>query len=287
VTSRQHHVHEEFADAISAYALGSLDRQTERDALEAHLTQCEACRAELDVQRTTADAIGLSVEPVAPPAALRARVLAAASASVSPVPLTPRVAVAARRLDEDAVPRTAKPMLAWLAAAAAVIVAAGSLAYALTVQLEIAALTAMASAAAARAETLNAEVVALRRESSELVRVLNVIGAPDVQLASLSGQGAATGALGRAYWSRTQGLVFRAVQLPPLATGRNYQLWIVPASGAPVSMGVIEVQAEGSSSHTTPLTNLAAATAVALTIEPTGGSAAPTMPIVMVGNLGT
>jgi anti-sigma-K factor RskA len=50
-------------------------------------------------------------------------------------------------------------------------------------------------------------------------------------------------------------------------------------------VGLLQVSADGSSSHSTPLADVPAATAVAVTIEPAGGSQTPTMPIVMVGNL--
>jgi anti-sigma-K factor RskA len=114
---------------------------------------------------------------------------------------------------------------------------------------------------------------------------LNVIGAPDVRLASMTGDGAAAGALAHAYWSRSRGLVFQAVGMPRLDPTRAYQLWLVPSGGAPVSVGLLQVSADGSSSHSTPLADVPAATAVAVTIEPAGGSQTPTMPIVMVGNL--
>jgi anti-sigma-K factor RskA len=74
--------------------------------------------------------------------------------------------------------------------------------------------------------------------------------------------------------------------MPQLDPTRAYQLWLVPSGGAPVPVGLLQVSADGSSSHSTPLADVPAATAVAVTIEPAGGSQTPTTPIVMVGNLG-
>ncbi len=293
MTGHPHSAHESFAESLAAYALDILDSPADRAALEAHLAGCAACRDELALQRSALQGIGLGIEPVAPPVALRARALATVrEPQLAPIaardergaPSARVVTIGAHEKNTRPGPRASASM-AWLATAAAVVVAVGSMLYAYALQREVTALTSLAVSAATRADALNAEVVELRRQSSELVQVLNVIGAPDVRLASLSGQGAAAGALGRAYWSRSQGLVFKALQLPGLAANRDYQLWIVPASGAPVSMGVLQVRADGSSSHATPLANLPTAAAIAVTIEPTGGSPTPTMPIVMVGNL--
>jgi anti-sigma-K factor RskA len=282
--------HEAFAEALAIYALDALDSPGQRAALEAHLAECVTCRNELAMHRETAAAIGESVAPIVPPPELRERALAAAvqRSSRANVPAggatAPAVELTHHRVHPQKLWTSAS--LAWLTTAAAVIVAAAALIYAYALQREVTALTQVATSAAARSNALAAEINALRQQSAELVRVLNVIGAPDVRLAALAGQGAADGALGRAYWSRSQGLVFRALQLPPLSPDRDYQLWIVPPAGAaPVSMGVITVRADGTSSHSTPLADLPAAAAVALTIEPAGGSATPTLPIVMVGNL--
>mgnify|MGYP001496549895 CR=1 FL=1 len=128
MTGRQHLPHEDFADAIAALALDALDAPAERAALDAHLAQCDACRTELDLQRAAVNAIGLGVEPVAPPAALRARVLSAAAAPASTAALDRRAGAAAQPHSEHT-PRAGAPIFAWLTAAAAVIVAAGSLVY--------------------------------------------------------------------------------------------------------------------------------------------------------------
>ena len=69
---------EETRELASLYALGALDGQ-EQAAFEAHLAEgCGACRAEVAGLAGVAALLGLAVEPVAPPPALRQRLLARA-----------------------------------------------------------------------------------------------------------------------------------------------------------------------------------------------------------------
>ena len=70
------------------------------------------------------------------------------------------------------------------------------------------------------------------------------------------------------------------VPAPP--EGSVYQMWRVPADGsAPVSVGTMTGD-EVSGKKATALTDIDPYTAVALTVEPAGGSATPTLPIVLV-----
>jgi len=86
--------------------------------------------------------------------------------------------------------------------------------------------------------------------------------------------------------SPTKGMVLTALNLPQLAVGKIYQLWVVTKQ-APVSIGTFEVAADGSVTGTMPISAEAALNpvAVAVTIEPAGGVPAPTGPKVLVGVL--
>jgi len=66
--------HERWADSIGAYLLEALP-DDEREGFEAHLADCPTCRRDIDELRVAADALPMSVEPVAPPAALQGRVM--------------------------------------------------------------------------------------------------------------------------------------------------------------------------------------------------------------------
>jgi len=62
-------------------------------------------------------------------------------------------------------------------------------------------------------------------------------------------------------------------------------LWLIPTSGAPVPAGIFKPDAHGNASVVNPpLPAGAEAKAFAITVENEAGSAAPTMPIVMMGS---
>jgi anti-sigma-K factor RskA len=67
--------HEHWHDATGAYVLGALD-EVEQAAFEEHLAGCPACREEVDQLLPAAQALPISVDPVAPPPSLKARIMA-------------------------------------------------------------------------------------------------------------------------------------------------------------------------------------------------------------------
>jgi hypothetical protein len=89
---------------------------------------------------------------------------------------------------------------------------------------------------------------------------------------------------GKAVYSRQQGLIFIAGNLNPLPAHKAYELWLIPAQGAPIPAGVFKPDARGAATVVNPpLPAGIEAKAFAITIEPEQGSATPTMPIVMMG----
>lgn len=75
-------------------------------------------------------------------------------------------------------------------------------------------------------------------------------------------------------------VTLQGVPAPP--SGSVYQMWRVPADGSdPVSVGTMTGE-EVSGSKTTELTDIDPYSAVAVTVEPDGGSPTPTLPIVLV-----
>ncbi|MHA7285167.1 anti-sigma factor [Arthrobacter sp. MDT3-44] len=68
--------------------------------------------------------------------------------------------------------------------------------------------------------------------------------------------------------------------VPAPAEGHVYQMWRIPADGtAPVSVGTMSGE-DVAGTKVTELTDISGYTAIAITVEPEGGSAAPTLPIV-------
>ena len=258
-------------DAIAALALEALDA-AELPALGAHLASCPACREQLVELQRAVTGIGLSLDE-APHASLRDKVMAGTqSAARQPLPFAPRAASAVAPP-----PPTRSSVLPWLAAAACLALAGASSFYAMMSRQQ-------ATDALNQQAASQARAAALQNQLTSLESRLNVINAPDVTSITLAAQPDAPGASARVFMSAQRGLVINAEHLPALAAGRTYQLWVVTKQAA-VSIGVFNVQADGSLTGVVPLSADATLNpvAVAITIEPTGGVPAPTGPKVLVG----
>jgi anti-sigma-K factor RskA len=126
----------------------------------------------------------------------------------------------------------------------------------------------------------------LRRDVNELTQIVRIMQAPDLLRVDLKGQATASGAIGRAMWSRSGGLMFMADRLPPLPAGRVYQLWTITGTAA-TSAGLLTPDANGSAAIRVNVPASAPRPdAFGVTIEPAGGSPAPTLPIVLLGSAG-
>lgn len=248
--------------------LGALTPAEEAE-VRAHVAGCPECAADVRASQLVADTLAWSVDPVAPPAAIRQRVLSSVRAG------TPeRVQTRGR-------------WLPWLAAAATLVIAAGLGADGVRLRgriqtLELQLRDAVAQVRAGQEQTQQARLVAANAE-----RQLSVLAAPDVAHVDLKGQPSAPQASARAIWSRSRGLLLAVSNLPALPVGRTYQLWIISGGAAPISNGwIFKTDSTGSvtTMFQTP-TTLPPPTAMAVSIEPDGGSPAPTGPITLTGSL--
>jgi len=80
---------------------------------------------------------------------------------------------------------------------------------------------------------------------------------------------------GRVFVSPGKGVVLIAASLPSLDTGKTFELWIIPAKGNPVPAGLFQSQPDATAVFVRP-GPVENAAAIAVTVEPTGGSAQPT-----------
>ncbi|MEV7415301.1 anti-sigma factor [Streptomyces sp. NPDC089919] len=226
----------------AGYALGALE-PAERLAFEAHLRSCEACRQEAAEFGATAARLAAAVAQP-PPAAARARVLAAVD-GVRQLP--PRVpAPAGSRALGALLRRRALPL-------------------ALAASVAAAALGGVAVWQSQRGADLEEQARQARRE---LDVVSAVLAAPDAR--TVHGR-TANGALATVVTSARQNkAVFTAGRLPAPGTGRTYQLWLAHGdtmrpAGFIDRDGTVVLAGDP-----------ADAAAVGLSLEPTGGSPHPT-----------
>lgn len=273
-------------DRIDAYVLGTMAAD-ERTAFERELRHDPALAT--DVRAVHSVAIGLlrAVPQVSPPVELRARVLRAATGYSAGESARDRVPPPGLAAPHSEAPRHA-PLAwpAWVAAAASIAVALGLGSYTVRLKQDVSALQARLDAATSRLADAESSVARMERVVSEAQSQTAVLSAPDLAQVALAGQPAAPDARARAFWSRSRGLVFTASQLPPLPSGRSYQLWVVTAN-ARISAGVLALAGDGRVLHIvqTPA-DIPTPVAMAVTLEPEGGVPQPTGAFYLLGTTG-
>ena len=266
--------HAEIADRLERYVLDQLP-ELERREVEEHLRACGTCAEDVHELRTVLAGVAESVPPVAPPAALRERVLTAvATEQQDPVRQERRVGI---------VQQTRRPLAAWmpLAAAAVLVLALGVVAFRLErSRRELA-------GEVSRVQTLNVQLEErLKRFSGQTDLALSILTAADMREIPLEGRESAVAAAARAYWSPARGLLLVADRLPAPPEGRIYQVWIIEG-GQPVSAGLLgeEPGNRGMLIVTPPRPGTGGSVTVAVTDEPPGGLQAPTGTIRLAGSI--
>ena len=251
-------LHEQLGDQAPAYVLGALT-PAERLAFEAHLAECAICAAEVRSLAPVTAGLARLVPEAEPAPEVKERLLAA----------------------------IAKPSawsVSWLATAASVALAVVLGGYSAQLRARVAGLESQLREATRRAEASEGQVAEARRVAFDAQSQVAILAAPDLARIDLAGQPVAPTAAARAFWSRTRGLVFTASNLPAPPPGRAYQLWVLTAQPAPISAGMLVVDASGrvTARFDTPL-DLPRPVAMAVTLEPEGGVPAPTGEKYLVG----
>jgi len=260
----------EALELLPLLAIDALDVD-ERDVLEDHLTGCRPCRTEAATYAETAAMMALALPQVDPSPGLKHQLLAAAR---QPYPIIldrggangikPRLG---RRWPIDI-----RDTFTGLVAAVALVLAIGSLLWALDLKSQL--------------DAQSSQITTLTERAQNYQRVASVLQAADTQTRLLSGTNSAPEAIGRVYVDPDSGGGMLMVRgLPPLPTGRSYQLWVVGADGQRESAGVLtwtDRQGNGYTLIQCP-EKLARWQSFGVTQEPAGGSNGPTGPRVLGG----
>ena len=236
--------HDRWADAAGAYLLGGLPDE-EVAPYEAHLATCRECSADVEDLRMAADALPASAHPVAPPPALKARIMAEVEREAALLraagPAADRPARPRRRRVRLALP-FALPARALAFAAAALLVGV------------VAGWVLRGGGESARTIAAQVDRARAPRAAAEL----------DVR------DGAAT-------------LVAHRLPAPP--GGRVYQIWLQRPGGAPEpTAALFTPRRDGSATATVP-GKLHGVQRVLVSAEPPGGSQAPTTQPILVAAL--
>jgi len=125
----------------------------------------------------------------------------------------------------------------------------------------------------------------LNRQRNELRSALAILSEADTKTVSF-GQ-AETEPQGRVFISHNGGVVFLGNRLPRLASGKTYEFWLVPAKGTPQPGGLFKTNAQGIAVNVLAKSvNPADYAAVAVSVEPVGGSPQPTSKPILIVPLG-
>ncbi len=137
--------------------------------------------------------------------------------------------------------------------------------------------------------SVNHQIATLDEQTATARRVLETLQDPAAQRVTLTLSKQRPVPQGKATYNPDKGaLVFVANNLEPLAPQKTYELWIIPANGqAPVAAGTFHPDERGNATVLLPKLPVGvAAKAFGITVENDGGSASPTMPIILAGAAG-
>ena len=277
-------MHQELEELLALQALGALDDE-DRARLERHLDEgCLECREKLSGLERTVSMLAFAAPPKTPPAALRDRLSTVPeggreSAPRAPVPSEPVPFPTRGESDRE---RTGfGPVLAVALLGAAAAVAIVFLGWSLL-------------SAQSRLDSAIRELADLREtnqsQQQELERQERVLGAmrdPEMRLTRLSAPGDTPEPAIDVFWqpSGKKGVLV-ARNLPRVAPDRAYELWLI-AGSAPVPAVTFNTDAHGNAVvEIGELPADGSPQKFAITVEPAGGSPAPTTPIVFVGDYG-
>ena len=240
---------EELKELFELYSLGLLEGE-ERKEVEAHLERnCSTCRQSLKNAISLNTLLIGSVPDVKPPRGLRHRIL---------------VTVGVHRT-----------RWAWVG-----VLATASL---LVIALWLGNEERQRGTDLAEARKNILEVAAQRDQLEQAMRILDQPETIQVTF----GKGLPQPPRGNVFVHSKLGVVLIASNLPRLASGRTYEMWLIPKGGAPRPAGLFQSTEARSALHilSGPV-DVSSLGAVAVTVEPAAGSSAPTTQPLIVAAAG-
>jgi anti-sigma-K factor RskA len=236
-------VHDDYKEMIPARALSALDAAEER-ALNEHLENCSECRQELEQWQATAAALSLMPEPAEPSPEVRQRILSEVRKDLSSTP--------------EVIPFRSTTRNIWSSFGTLGAIAAVVLFAALAIGLAV-----------------------LWRQNQRLARereFVELVNTPGARVTELRGIDPGLSATAKLAYDRNGRAILMASKLPSVPQGKAYQLWFIVGNNPPMP-GNTFVPDSGGSAVLRAEIPPEAIDVFAVTVEPAGGSSAPTSPI--------
>ena len=214
----------EAAELAAAFVLGALGA-AESDAVRRRLAECPELHAEMGELHSVVPALFEAVEPAAPPAGLKDRILAAAAADLAgrrgaaalPAPVQPPAEASRRGADFGGIFR--RPIWSAVAIAAALAVVVLGV---WNVQ-------------------LRDQLTGLEAYRNDVVKVLDAAAQPGAQLAVLTGPTGSGGPSGLAAVAADGSVAMVMRDLEPTTGTQVYEAWLIGADQVPVAIGGFKV----------------------------------------------
>ena len=252
-------------ELAAAYALGALSPEETR-AFETYLATSPETQREVAEYREVSALLATAARGPAPSEDLRRRVLdRVAGNKVAPLP-------APRAL------RSAVPAPMWVALAASLALATWLGAGLYTAKEELASST-------AAADSVRSALALVQGRLTQREKTLNWILEPGIELSMLNSTGSAEPKIQFFVNREKRVAMVHGFNMNPAESGRVYQLWFIQ-DGKPVPSVTFNAEADGHAmveNITVPAGS--GITHAAVTVEPTGGSPAPTSPVILLGEV--
>jgi anti-sigma-K factor RskA len=261
-------MHETPEELFAFYALDTLS-DAERSQVEAYVASNPDARARLDEMLRTASAMPFEVEPMEPSTELKQQVLG--------------------RVRADAAARSKAESTAPVSSGKQVKVSSGArwaYAFALASLLLAVALGIWGVGARNEIAQLKAQIATLQQEVESQRTVLVALSSPNAQTYAISGTTKQPQAQGHLITNGQAGSTVLVVSgLNPAEAGKTYEFWLIKDSTA-VPAGLFQVNGQGLGiMQVTKEFKPGTYNAIAVSIEPNGGSPQPTGDIVMLGKI--
>lgn len=267
---------EAYRDLCAAYAVGALEGSDLKDLVEHLESGCTVCAEDLASYHSLISLLLLALPKAAVPSELKDRVLfAARMAQVTKARF--------HQTDQDETQLESPPRGAgwirrhWLSISASVIVVLAGVAGYFFLEPYLADL----SDQSAYIRTQRLRIDQLRIQHSKDEEILAVLRSGSFDAVKLAGQGLTAASSGMIVWNpSTSSAVLQVFNLPVAPPDSDYQVWLI-ANQAALSVGVFVIDAQKGlrnlyALQTAATVGSADSLEFSVTLEPKGGSAAPT-----------